>query len=136
MVHRTSISSYLHWCRNWCTQGPIHDNRLFIVDILPANQPFLEARPAGFEPATRGLEVRIDKFTAVRRCPETGLDKASVSMTRPPSFTDVQARCRQTVVNRYKSQDPLQCCKAELVPLVLGDEVSHRSCSSIRPYYR
>src|SRR5918998_891284 len=67
MVHRTSISSYLHWCRNWCTQGPIHDNRLFIVDILPANQPFLEARPAGFEPATRGLEVRCSVLLSYGR---------------------------------------------------------------------
>jgi hypothetical protein len=59
----------------------------------------LRARPAGFEPATRGLEVRIDKFTAVRRCPETRISKLNRRTTHLSSFTHVQARCRQTVVN-------------------------------------
>src|SRR5829696_5035922 len=66
------------------------------------------ARPAGFEPASRGLEVRIDKFTAVRCCPETRIFKPNNGTTHLPSFTYVQARCRQTVVSRYKSQEPLQ----------------------------
>jgi hypothetical protein len=40
-------------------QGDMHYSSL---RILPANRPISEARPAGFEPATRGLEVRRPTF--------------------------------------------------------------------------
>jgi hypothetical protein len=39
--------------------------------------PYL-ARPAGFEPATGGLEVPGDAFATVRRRSENRLDKADV----------------------------------------------------------
>ena len=35
--------------------------------ILPANRPISEARPAGFEPATRGLEVRCSVLLSYGR---------------------------------------------------------------------
>ena len=43
-------------------QGDMHYSSL---RILPANRPISEARPAGFEPATRGLEVLPNAFQVV-----------------------------------------------------------------------
>ena len=41
-------------------QGDMHYSSL---RILPANRPISEARPAGFEPATRALEVRDEPIS-------------------------------------------------------------------------
>ena len=45
-------------------QGDMHYSSL---RILPANRPISEARPAGFEPATRGLEVRCSVLLSYGR---------------------------------------------------------------------
>ena len=45
-------------------QGDMHYSSLC---ILPANRPISEARPAGFEPATRGLEVRCSVLLSYGR---------------------------------------------------------------------
>ena len=41
--------------------------RFAILYVFPSNTQFCEARPAGFEPATRGLEERGGVFAGVSR---------------------------------------------------------------------
>jgi len=42
--------------------------RFAILYVFPSNTQFCEARPAGFEPATRGLEERGGVFAGVSQC--------------------------------------------------------------------
>jgi hypothetical protein len=51
--------------------------------VLPANRPFLEARPAGFEPATGGLEVRDEHLPLrVVLCRKVLVYRKSVALSR------------------------------------------------------
>src|SRR5215210_545145 len=56
-----------------CSKLPWLGNRGDLV--FPYFAGKLGARPAGFEPATGGLEVRINLFTSVHRCSKTRIFK-------------------------------------------------------------
>src|SRR5829696_8834851 len=62
---------------------------------LPAKQTFSEARPAGFEPATRGLEVRIGTFATVRQGSQMPINEPNPNYDLSPMFADVHLGCRQ-----------------------------------------
>ena len=53
------------------------------------------ARPAGFEPATRGLEVRICMFATVRQGPQNLINEPNLGYALSPMFTGVRLGCRQ-----------------------------------------
>jgi hypothetical protein len=63
--------------------------------VLPAKQTFSEARPAGFEPATRGLEVRIDTFVTVRQGSKMLINEPNLSYGLSRMFAGVRLGCRQ-----------------------------------------
>ena len=56
---------------------------------------FLEARPARFEPATRGLEVRIGTFTTVHQRSQILICKPNPGYGLSSMFTGVRLGCRQ-----------------------------------------
>ena len=58
----------------------------------------MQARPAGFEPATRGLEVRICMFVDVCQCSAIALFKRISQACRSSLFADVRpGHCQVTV---------------------------------------
>ncbi len=63
--------------------------------VLPAKLAFSRARPAGFEPATRGLEVRIGTFATVRHGPQNLIIEPNTGNDPSPLFTGVRLGCRQ-----------------------------------------
>ena len=66
-------------CNGWCTK--VYDGSLYSPAsyVYPANLHFSKARPAGFEPATGGLEVGGDGFQHVPTCCRTRLVKPNPS---------------------------------------------------------
>ena len=53
------------------------------------------ARPAGFEPATRGLEVRNDTFVTAHQGSPMLTNKPNSGYDLAPMFTGVRLGCRQ-----------------------------------------
>src|SRR3954467_5907704 len=57
-VSPSSLHHPRRWCNNWCSEAlmlVVHDS---LIHFSPAKSLVLEACPAGFEHATRGLEAR------------------------------------------------------------------------------
>ena len=63
------------WCSNWCRAVLTSQPTAPPLNKLPAKVPLLGARPAGFEPATGGLEVPGNAFATVHRRAEKRLFK-------------------------------------------------------------
>jgi len=94
--------------------------------VLPAKLAFSRVRPAGFEPATRGLEVRIGMFVAVCQCSAIALSERISQACRSSLFAGVcPGHCQVTVKqlsdqNFSNASEKSPSCAEEIGTLAIG----------------